>query len=422
MGRLKMLLAVVAAVTLFGFADSTSAQSRGKGTVTIPASSVEKPGDIGVRSHTNYRLFVPSEGPMASQIAGEKPQTVGPPYPGYALDTPASLACIYNLVPQSAGCNPNVVTTNPWGGSRAIAIVDAFDYPEAAADLAYFNAQFGVGTSSFTVVYANGVEPPEDPSGGWEIEESLDIEYSHAMAPNAKLFLVEAASNFDVDLYKAIGVATQLVAKNGGGEVSISWGGGEFGKEVGFDSHFTHVPGVVYVAATGDGPGVIYPSTSPYVIAAGGTSTSHSLVTGDFQASTAWQQGGGGLSAVEPRPSYQDSVSSVVGSARGVPDMAFAADPETPVWVYNSFYGIGIWFAVGGTSVAAPSLSGVINSAGGFAPSSWAELTTIYGNLGNASAFTDIASGSCGVYESNLSVPGYDLCTGVGVPNTYTGK
>jgi len=427
MGRFNLLLAFAAAVLVVGLAQSTSAQSgRGRGTVTIPASSIEKPADVGVRAHTNYRIFVPAEGAAANQGKGKggaTPQQVGPPFPGYFIETPASLACAYNLVAQTPGCNPNVVTTNPSGGSRAIAIVDAFDYPEAASDLAFFCSQFGVAPANFSVVYANGVEPPVDASGGWEIEEALDIEWSHAMAPNAKLFLVEAASNFNSDLFKAIGVAASLVAKNGGGEISLSWGEGEFSNEAAYDSHFSKAPnGVIFFASSGDGAGVIYPSASPYVVAAGGTSTSRNATTGWFQGSTAWQSTGGGISAFEPRPSYQDSVSSTVGPWRGTPDISFDADPETPVWVYNSFYGEGLWFSVGGTSVASPSLAGIVNAAGGFAATTNAELTTIYGNLGNTGSLTDIASGSCGVYESNLTVTGYDNCTGVGVPNGYTGK
>lgn len=390
-----------------------------KGTVVTPASSVEQPGDIGLRAHTNYRVFVPIEGAAAHQSAA-KPQLIGPPFPGYLFETPASLACVYGLVAQTPGCNPNVVTTNPLGGAKTIAIVDAFDYPQAASDLAYFSAQFGTGNADFTVVYANGTEPGVDPSGGWEIEESLDVEWAHAMAPNAKIYLVEAASNLYSDLFKAVNVANGLLAKTGG-EISISWGGGEFGAETKLDHYFNKVPGIVYFAASGDGPGVIYPSTSPYVVAAGGTSTSRNNVTGSFQASTAWQAGGGGISSIEPRPSYQDSVAGIVGPWRGTPDLAFNADSETPVWVFNSFFGIPLWFIVGGTSVATPSLAGIVNTAGGFAPNSTAQLTTIYSNLGNSSAFTDVASGSCGVYEGNLSVAGYDNCTGVGVPNGYSG-
>jgi kumamolisin len=421
--HLNSLLSLAVVVALVGFAQSASAQgARSRGTVTIPASSIERPGDAGVRAHTNFRIFVPSDGPAANQNKGAKAQQVGPPFPGYFFETPASLACVYSLVAQTPGCNPNVVTTNPSGGSRAIAIVDAFDYPQAASDLAFFSTQFGVAPANFTVVYADGVEPPEDSTGGWEIEEALDIEWSHSMAPNAKLFLVEAASNYNSDLFKAIGVAAKLVAANGGGEISMSWGEGEFANEASYDTHFSKTTGIVYFASSGDGPGVIYPSASPYVVAAGGTSTSRNNVTGSFQASTAWQETGGGISAYEPQPSYQAGVSSLTGLGRGTPDISFEADPETPVWVYTTFFGVAQWYIVGGTSVASPSLAGVINTAGGFAATSNAELTTIYGNLGNTSAFTDITSGSCGVYESNLTVGGYDLCTGVGAPSGYTGK
>jgi len=423
MRRFSWLMCVSATILVAGLGSPTWAQNHGgRGTVVIPASSIEHPEDIGVRSHTNFRIFVPSEGPAAMQNKGAKPQSAGPPFPGYFFETPASMACVYGFVGQTPGCDPNIVTTNPSGGSRAIAIVDAFDYPEAASDLAYFSNQFGLPPANFTVVYAKGVEPPTDPSGGWEIEEALDIEWAHAMAPNAKIYLVEAASNYNFDLYSALGVAAQLVSKSGGGEISMSWGSGEFTGETAYDSHFSKTSGIVYFAASGDGPGVIYPSASPYVVAAGGTSTSRNSSTGAFQASVAWQSGGGGLSAVESRPSYQDSVASTVGPWRGTPDLSFNADPETPVWVFTTFFGPGLWYVVGGTSVASPSLAGVVNAAGNFAASSTAELNTIYGNLGNSGFFTDIASGSCGVYEGNLSVAGYDNCTGAGVPNGYSGK
>jgi subtilase family serine protease len=82
------------------------------------------------------------------------------------------------------------VTKNPTGGSKAIAIVDAYDDPKALNDLKVFSAQFGVpfNQNDFTVVYANasGTRPPLDPTGSWELEESLDIEWAHAMAPNAQ--------------------------------------------------------------------------------------------------------------------------------------------------------------------------------------------------------------------------------------------
>lgn len=208
--------------------------------VTIPKSSREVPADIGNRFHTNIQILGTGAMLPTGQLA---PQTVGPPFPGYFYETPASLACIYNLVHQrDRGCNPNVADANPNGGSKAIAIVDAFDDPIAVSDLTAFSAQFGVPLptpATFQVVYATGTNPGLDPTGGWELEESLDIEYAHAMAPNAKLYLVEAASDSLGDLLYAEQVAASLVAAAGGGEVSNSWGGGEFVGETGYDAVFT---------------------------------------------------------------------------------------------------------------------------------------------------------------------------------------
>jgi kumamolisin len=159
--------------------------------------------------------------------------------------SPCSIACIYRLVPHHVpGCDPNVTTHNPSGGSGAIAVVDAFDTPNAAADLAAFSAQFGLPPADFTVVFASGAQPALDPTGGWELEASLDTQWAHAMAPNAKIFLVEAKNNRFSNLFNAVILAANLVAANGGGEVSMSFGGGEFAQETLFDGIFT-TPGVV---------------------------------------------------------------------------------------------------------------------------------------------------------------------------------
>jgi kumamolisin len=314
------------------------------------------------------------------------------------------------------------VTANPTGGDGAIAIVDAFDFPTAEADLDYFSTQFGLPKAHFKVVYASGTQPPQDPSGGWEIEEALDIEWAHAMAPHAKIFLVEADSNSFADLLTAELVAGELVKHAGGGEVSNSWGGGEFPEEVLYDAYF-HTPGVVYFASTGDGPGVIWPSTSPNVVAAGGTSISRNPFTGSFIAETAWVDTGGGVSEFEPRPGYQDDIASIVGPARGVPDLSFDANPTTGVWVYDStpFEGFTGWWIVGGTSVSSPSLAGIVNSAGKFRHSSYRELVTIYDHLGSH-AFNDTTLGYCGPYAGYWTSEGWDPCTGVGSVNGKSGK
>ena len=409
---------------LLGFAGLASAQSTSSPvSISIPKSSVSLPGDAGLRAHTNIEVLVPAN----SQAWSSSQSTAAagsPPFSGYLYQTPASIACIYGFVPATSGCNPNSVTANPTGGSKAIAIVDAYDDPAAATDLAAFSTQFGLPAPNFSVVYASGTQPAQDPTGGWEVEESLDIEWAHAMAPNAQIYLVEAASNNNSDLYAAVVVASGLVKAAGGGEVSMSWGGAEYAGEKLADAIFK-TSGVVYFASAGDAPGVGYPSASPFVVSAGGTTLSMNLSTGGFRQALAWENTGGGASLYEPTPSYQSGVSGLNG-ARGTPDIAFDADPNTGVWVLDSIPsdgqgGPGTWYVVGGTSVAAPSLAGIVNAAGHFYNSTATELGVIYAFAG-LGTFKDVTAGICGPYAGYLASSGYDFCTGEGSPNGYSGK
>jgi len=313
--------------------------------------------------------------------------------------------------------------------------VDAYDDPNASIDLQNFSAQFGVEgitSNSFQVVFApaGGPTPGSCTAGpaprpasaganGWDVEESVDIEYAHAMAPEAKLYLVEAQTNLDTDLYCGVTIASQLVAAAGGGEVSMSWGTGEFSGETGVDPVFTE-RGVVYFAASGDSPGVIYPSASPNVVSVGGTSLSMNSNTGRFEFENTWQDGGGGLSAFEPRPNYQNVIADIVGRQRATPDVAAVANLNTGVWVLDSLvFGPGSWFIVGGTSVASPVMAGTVNAAGSFAPSSQSELGKMYAS---PAGFGDITFGNCGPYMGNFATPGWDFCTGLGSPDGYFGK
>lgn len=454
--------ALAAAVVLLSFAMPALAQdsnSPATGKIIVPASSIEHPGDAGVRFHTNYEIFVPAGGLPQDKIepAG------GPPITGYSFETPASIACLYGLASKVSGCNPNAVTTNPVGGSKVIAIVDAYDDPNAESDLATFSTQFGLPAANFEVVYQSGSPPQQDPTGGWEGEESLDVQWAHAMAPHAKIILVEANSDYSSDLFAAEKVATAKVAAAGGGEVSNSWGGSEFGgnsqclsgpitepspigtvpgipygcctglgtgtctSETGFDSIFSH-SSVVAFASTGDNPGTEYPSVSPNVVAAGGTSIVRNS-SFNFARETTWDSAGGGLSQFEPRPSYQNGIKSIVGSRRGVPDFSSDANPQTGVWIYDSFpyegtscSGSQCWMLVGGTSVSSPTLAGIVNSAGHFSANSAAELSLIYSHLGVAADFNDITLGFCGDGPGYSAVTGWDACTGVGSDNGKAGK
>jgi len=434
------IVSLVIASTLFVSSASTAlAQSvrPGGGTsVTIPTSSIANTLDAGKRAHTNVRFQLPSVN------LKEAPQFTGPPYSGYFYEDPASIACIYHLVTPRSGCNPNVVTTNPSGGGKAIAVVDAYDDPNAYNDLQTFSAQFGVAPitpSSFQVVYApfggvtpgscmgTGTQPVQDPTGGWESEEALDIEVAHSMAPAAALYLVEAQSNDNSDLYCAVTTASGLVNAEGGGEVSMSWGEGEFSGETAYDPVFT-TPKVVYFASAGDWTGVSYPSASPNVVSVGGTTPSRNPITGNFILENVWQVAGGGPSAYESRPTYQNGIKFVVGSQRGTPDVA--ADANAGVWALDNFVApdsgstycgyTPCWLILGGTSVASPMWAGIVNAAGSFSASTNAELTKLYGD--DYFDFNDIYYGTCGPYFGYFASLGWDFCSGLGSPNSHKGK
>jgi subtilase family serine protease len=304
----------------------------------------------------------------------------------------------------------------PTGGSGVIVIVEAYHYPGAAADLRAFSTEFGLPVPNLVVKYAAGTKPANGCRLGWNGEAALAIEWAHAMAPNAQIVLMEAASNKNTALYAAVNAANSYIAAHGGqGEVSMSWGGNEASNEASFD-HFFTTAGVVYVASTDYATGVSYPSSSVNVVSAGGTQVNRSGL--NYTNQTAWVDGGGGTSTYESKPSFQTGVSGSAGAHRSTPDLAFGSSGSSPVSVFNSLC-YGGWLELYGTSVAAPALAGIINSAGTFHASSNAENTEIYSNRAVTSDFTDITSGSCGAHSA---APGYDLCTGVGVVKGFHGK
>lgn len=374
---------------------SQSETGRQHAAVLIPDTSIERAEDIGVRAHTNH--LIRFEG---------KPGGGGSP----SGETPASLRAVYKL--------PSI------GGSGVIAIVDAFDYPTAENDLNVFSSQFGLpacttANGCFKKVFASGTQPRAN--CGWAQEAALDIEWAHAMAPNAKIVLVEAASSSFANLFAAVDVATSAVLSSGSrGEVSMSWSGSEFSSEATNDSHFQN-DGVVYFASSGDTGGVNgYPSVSPFVVSAGGTRVNRDN-NGNFVSETGWSGSGGGPSAFEPKPLYQSGVAGTDVTNRSAPDFSFDADPQTGVSVFDSTscQGLSGWLVFGGTSVSSPSLAGVVNLAGHFAVNSTSELSTIYGNYTNTNDFRDILTGTAGSFSAKA---GYDFVTGVGSPIGTGGK
>jgi subtilase family serine protease len=405
------------------------------GQVVTPVSGIERPEDIGVRMHTNFKIFVPPPITEADiRRAAEKGVVKnGAPSALYAAETPGSLACIYGLTAWTAGCNPTAALPLAAGGSKAVAIVDAYDYPTALADLNAYSKQFGlpaVTTATFTVEYQGTAKPTPDPNcaavSGWQCwasEAALDIEMVHAMAPKAHIYLVEANSAAGSDLFAAAAKAATLVAAAGGGEVSMSWGGSEFSGETSNDKVF-NVSKVVFFAAAGDQEGVEYPSVSPNVVAVGGTTLNREPGEVNFlniEAEITWEDGGGGESDFEPEPAYQANYG--LGSLnRLVPDVAAVGNPRTGVWVYDSYdtptalEDLPDWNIYGGTSVGTQLWAGLVNAVGSFAANTTAEETLLYSNTTFSPSMRDIVYGTCGYYEGWFAEHGWDPCTGLGAP------
>ncbi len=316
------------------------------------------------------------------------------------------------------------------GAGVTIALVDAYKDPNITSDLSFYASYFHLGPCNFTVVDQATTE-----GQGWDLEESLDVQQACALAPQANIVLVEAASSSFTDLLTAVATATQ--SPYNASVVSMSWGGGEFSGEQDYDSYFCNITNslgqpVTFVAATGDGGhGTIYPSTSPCVVAAGGTTlalgTSTPLANPlqlNYGHETAWNGSGGGVSSEEAQPSFQNPACDTWSTTnRCVPDISADANPGTGVPVYDT-YSYGGWVQVGGTSVATPdwgSFFTLVNSkrvanGGTTLSTADADLYTFYYNSTDyANYFHDITSGTNGSCGSQCDTGvGYDLVTGIG--------
>ncbi|MGA2700324.1 MAG: S53 family peptidase [Isosphaeraceae bacterium] len=319
------------------------------------------------------------------------------------------------------------------GAGQTIAIVDAYNDPNIQANLNMFDTQFGLPATTVTRVneYGGTSLPASDPTGGWELEESLDVEWAHAVAPKANIVLVEASSDSLSDLFDAVNTARD---RPGVSVVSMSWGTTEFWGESSYDSLFTTPPehtDVTFVAASGDSGawyGPMYPSVSPNVLAVGGTTLT--LAAGStYGSETGWSDSTGGFSGLdsnwwtyESEPSYQTATLQAVGLSYGVrtsPDVSFNADPNTGVAVYDSvpYSGQSGWFQVGGTSAATPAWAGLVAIADqGLATGKKGALSNTQAQTDlyalPSSDFHDITTG----FNGYSATPGYDLVTGLGSP------
>ncbi len=321
------------------------------------------------------------------------------------------------LLPDEVKNSYNLTGENT--GSGTIAIVNAYNNPRAAKDLAKFSKRFGLRpcTKSNQCFEKHKMSSGTPVNKTWALESALDVEWAHAIAPTAKILLVEAKSNSGTDLLRAIDYARSrkdVIA------ISLSWGGGEFSTERRFNNHFVAKEGAAIFAASGDdGSGTLWPSVSPNVIAVGGTTLR--TAGGEYESEIAWGGSGGGLSKYEPTPSYQQefNVPEAIGK-RAVPDVSYNANPLTGFPVYFSMkYGKSSgWFLVGGTSAGAPQWA-AIHSRGGNISHAKLYQNAKNENVGNF--FRDIVqgqNGTCGFYCD--ATTGYDYVTGLGSPQTTT--
>jgi hypothetical protein len=363
-------------------------------------------GPTGV-ARTTFEARPLDPGGEAHPLAGG-----GGPSPPY---TPAELQQAYGF---------NSVTFNGVAGTgsgETIAIVDAYDDPNIQADLNTFDTQFGLSSTTVTRVNQTGGTsyPTADATGGWELEESLDVEWAHAMAPGANLLLVEANSANETDLLAAVDYAAADA-----NVVSMSWGGSEFSGETSYDSHFSRA-GVAFVASSGDnGAPASWPAASPNVLSVGGTALT--LGAGNVWSSeVGWSGSGGGPSAYEAQPSYQTGVVTQTATARATPDVAYNASGSTGVYVYDSvaYGGSSGWWSVGGTSAGAPQWSALLAIAdqgrtlsGQAALNSTSPQQVMNVLYQRPADFHDITTGTSTGTPPYSAGPGYDYVTGMGSP------
>jgi len=335
-----------------------------------------------------------------------QPATAPKTFPtGYGYG-PAQLQAAYNLAAAATADGKN----------STVAVVDAYDDPTAASDLATYRTAAGLPAANFSKVNQNGLASPlpkkAPASDDWTLEESLDLDMVSAICPNCKIVLVEANNDSGNGLYKAENTAASLA-----GYVSNSWGGTEAASDTKLDTKYFDHPGIVITAAAGDGGyGVIYPATSPYVVAVGGTSLSKASNargwTETVWGSSAGGEGtGSGCSIYEPKPTWQHDTGC---SKRTDNDVAAVADPNTGVAVYDTTNGNGGWNQVGGTSASTPIIASVYALAGNAGTN---PADDIYTHTGDLYDVTSGADGTCSPAYLCTAEVGYDGPTGWGTPN-----
>jgi subtilase family serine protease len=385
-----------------------------------------------------------SPGPGGRSPAAQSATPV-PAQPSGKPLTPAQLTTAYNLGPlQQLGIE---------GAGQTIVIVDSFGSPTIAADLGRFDSAFGLRPpASLRVIQPAGLVPAyKDNStmSGWASETSMDVEWAHAMAPAAAIVLVETptAETEGPAGFPQIDTALTYVLQHHLGQIiSQSFGATEetFASKAQLLSfrgpyELAQRDHVTVLAASGDDgstgettgmnsvfdrPVVEWPASDPLVTAVGGTELRLTTDGDRTQPDIAWNEGGGGKSAIFGRPGYQDGVAGVTGSQRGIPDISMDASCASPVAVYGSYPGGGGWQTSCGTSLATPLMAGLVALANEMAGHPLGLINPVLYKMlaARSPGLTDVTAGDNAVRADDgtatvpgfRAVPGYDLASGAG--------
>jgi subtilase family serine protease len=352
------------------------------------------------------------------------------------------------------------------GKGRTIVIVDDYQSPTLVSDLALFDKIFNLPRAKLNIIAPYGLKPfdPQDPNAAsFAIEIALDVEWSHAIAPDATIDLVlgnPVNSSLHGQVDALIAALTFAINNNLGSVVSLSVGTGEtcYSSQEMQAWHQAFATArarhaTVYVSSGDSGSatvkcdstgtpialvrGVDYPGSEPLVSGVGGT-TLLATQSGNYLGETTWNEStlgagatAGGFSSLFARPSYQNGVRGI-GATRGVPDVAYDADPLTgfPIVTSSFVSGVTVILPIGGTSAGAPQWAGITTLADQAAGARLDFLNpTFYRILKSASysrGFHDITTGNNAfTFQQNgktVTVPGYDAgpgwdsTTGVGTP------
>ncbi|MBR7837136.1 carboxypeptidase regulatory-like domain-containing protein [Actinospica durhamensis] len=305
------------------------------------------------------------------------------------------------------------------GTGETVAIVDAFGYATAEADLGVFRSFYNLpacttANGCFKKVDENGGTdyPPEDSS--WSIETALDLDAVSSACPKCNIVLVEADTDNASDLAQSVETAANL----GATAISNSYGGDEAPDESSLDQYYNH-PGIAVTVSAGDtGYGVSYPSVSPYVTSVGGTALTQDSGSARGWDETVWNDENGatgsGCSAYEPQPAFQKGLATDCPDNRADTDISADAAPATGLGIYNST-ALGGWSQYGGTSLSSPLIAAMYALAGTPTPGTY-PVTYPYADPTDLNDVTSGDDGDCGDVLCQAG-PGWDGPTGLGTPN-----